>query len=269
MEILFTICGRAGSKGIKDKNLKEFLGYPLSFYTVSIIDLFIKNNKQYNCDIVLNTDSNSLIDLFRNRLTIPIYILEREPKLGEDNTPKIHVIQNSYSVLKERLKKDYDIVVDLDITSPLRTLKDLETLVEKKLNSNADVVFSVTNSRRNPYFNMVKKTEKGYERVIRSNFNARQEAPEIFDMNASMYAYSPKFLESGKGIFDGKCDVIKMMDTAVLDIDHEIDYEFMTVIADYLFKNNKSYRDVRENIYNICIVESEVITNNEDIRIRN
>lgn len=251
MKILFTICGRAGSKGIKNKNLKEFLGYPLAFYTVSAIDLFIKNNKQYECDIVLNTDSSDLIDLFRNELRIQIEVVERKPELGEDNTPKVDVIQNSYTVLKERMKKDYDMVVDLDITSPLRTLNDLETLVEKKLNSDADVVFSVTDSRRNPYFNMVMKTDKGYERVVQSNFNARQEAPEIFDMNASMYAYSPEFLTSGKGIFDGKCDVIKMMDTAVLDIDHEIDYEFMTVIAEYLFKNNKLYRDIRENIFNI------------------
>jgi CMP-N,N'-diacetyllegionaminic acid synthase len=251
MRILFTICGRAGSKGIKNKNLKEFLGYPLAFYTVSAIDLFIKNNKQYECDIVLNTDSSDLIDLFRNELRIQIEVVERKPELGEDNTPKVDVIQNSYTVLKERMKKDYDMVVDLDITSPLRTLNDLETLVEKKLNSDADVVFSVTDSRRNPYFNMVMKTENGYERVIKSNFNARQEAPEIFDMNASMYAYSPEFLESGKGIFEGRCDVIKMMDTAVLDIDHEIDYEFMTVIAEYLFKNNKLYRDIRENIFNI------------------
>ena len=248
MKILFTICGRAGSKGIKNKNLKEFLGYPLPLYTVSVIDLFIKNNKQYVCDIVLNTDSDDLINLFRNKLMIPIHIVERESKLGEDNTPKIHVIQNSYTVQKERLKEEYDIVVDLDITSPLRTLKDLEILIDKKLNSDADVIFSVTDSRRNPYFNMVMKTEKGYERVIKSNFNARQEAPEIFDMNASMYAYSPEFLESGKGIFEGKCDVIKMMDTAVLDIDHENDFELMEVVARYLFDRNQSMNTIKENI---------------------
>jgi CMP-N,N'-diacetyllegionaminic acid synthase len=251
MKILFTICGRAGSKGIKNKNLKEFIGFPLPFYTLSVIDLFIKNNTQYDCDIVLNTDSDDLISLFRKKLRMPIHIVERESKLGEDNTPKFDVIQNSYLILKERLKNDYCIVIDLDITSPLRTLKDLETLLETWLNSDADVVFSVTDSRRNPYFNMVKKTEYGYERVIKSKFNARQEAPEIFDMNASLYAYSPKFLANGKGIFEGKCDVIKMLDTAVLDIDNEIDYEFMTVIADYLYRSNKQYRDIRENILDL------------------
>lgn len=251
MKILFTICGRAGSKGIKNKNLKEFLGYPLPFYTVSVIDLFIKSKEQYDCDIVLNTDSADLIHLFRSRLTTPIHIVERESKLGEDSTPKVHVIENSYKVLKDRLNVEYDIVIDLDITSPLRTLKDLELLVEKKLSSEADVIFSVTDSRRNPYFNMVMKTEMGYERVIRSKFNTRQEAPEIYDMNASMYAYSPEFLSSGKGIFEGKCEVIKMMDTAVLDIDHENDYELMQVIANYLFDTYSEYNLIKLNINNL------------------
>ena len=179
MKILFTICGRAGSKGIKNKNLKKFLGFPLPFYTLSIIDLFIKNNK-HDCDIVLNTDSQELIKLLKEDLKLNIEIVEREPELGQDNTPKVLVIKNSFEVIKKRKKINYDLVVDLDITSPLRTLDDLESLIEKKMCSDADVVFSVTDSRRNPYFNMVMKTDRGYERVIKSNFNARQEAQEIF-----------------------------------------------------------------------------------------
>lgn len=248
MKILFTICGRAGSKGIKNKNLKEFLGFPLPYYTVSILDLYINNNDKHECDIVLNTDSFELIKLFRENIKLPLEIIERKTELGKDNTPKVLVIKNSYEIISKIKKKDYDVVIDLDITSPLRTLDDLEALIEKKLNSDADVVFSVTYSRRNPYFNMVKKTENGYERVIKSSFNTRQEAPEIFDMNASMYAYSPSFLESGKGIFDGKCEVIKMMDTAVLDIDDENDFELMEVIAKHLFLNDQKLRTVQENI---------------------
>lgn len=248
MNILFTICGRAGSKGVKNKNIKEFLGIPLPFYTVSVIDLFIRKNKQYNCDIVLNTDSEDLIQLIKNSLIFNVDIIERNPKLAEDNTPKVSVIKNCYEIMKKQKDTDYNMVIDLDITSPLRTLENLETLVEKKLTDDSDVVFSVTDSRRNPYFNMVKKTENGYVRVIDSNFNARQEAPEIFDMNASMYAYSPNFLESGKGIFDGKCEVIEMMDTGILDIDSEADYELMQVIADYIFQKYTNFDIVRENI---------------------
>ena len=71
-------------------------------------------------------------------------------------------------------------------------------------------------------------------------------------MNASLYAYSPTFLESGKGIFEGKCDVIKMFDTGVLDLDHENDFELMQVIAEYLFDNIQGFRMVRDNIAQCC-----------------
>ncbi|AEV70607.1 cytidylyltransferase domain-containing protein [Acetivibrio clariflavus] len=253
MKILFTICGRKGSKGVKSKNIKTFLGFPLAFYTASFIDLFIKRNNWVDSDIVLNTDSENLIDLFKNKLNMPIEIIERDPELAKDYVPKISVIKNCYDVMVERKKVSYDIVIDLDITSPLRRLRDLQSLIEKKLNSNADVVFSVTSARRNPYFNMVKKGENGYERVIESSFNARQEAPNVFDINGSMYAYSPDFLKSGKGLFDGICDIIEMRDTAVLDIDHENDFELMEVIAKYLYSSDNEYNCIRENINNILL----------------
>lgn len=248
MNILFTICGRAGSKGIKNKNIKEFLGFSLPLYTVSVIDLFIKRNLDICCDTVLNTDSNDLINILKEQVSLKFDVIERTAALAHDNTPKIAVISNCLEIMQQRKLIEYDMVIDLDITSPLRTVKDVSNLIEKKMISTADVVFSVTDSRRNPYFNMVKKTENGYERVIASNFNARQEAPEIYDMNASLYAFSPSFLLSGKAIFEGRCDVIKMRDTAVLDLDHEGDFELMQVIAEYLFKEYFIFREVRDNI---------------------
>lgn len=252
MNILFTICGRAGSKGIKNKNMKEFLGFPLPFYTVSVIDLFIKLNPSLCCDIVLNTDSNDLINMFKRQVSLNVDIIHREAILARDNTPKLAVISNCLQIIQQRKKYEYDMVVDMDLTSPLRTVKDVSNLIKRKMISNVDVVFSVTEARRNPYFNMVKKTEDGYKRVIASDFNARQEAPEIYDMNASLYAYSPSFLMSGKALFEGRCDVIKMLDTAVLDLDNENDFEFMQVIAAYLFEKYPDYLEVRKNIKRCC-----------------
>lgn len=252
MNILFTICGRAGSKGIKNKNLKDFLGYPLPYYTVSAIDLYRKQYPNVQSDIVLNTDSKDLIIMFQEHLKFDVDVIGREATLGLDNTPKAAVILNSLEVMKKRKSIKYDMVVDLDITSPLRTSTDVSNLIEQKVNSDVDVVFSVTTSRRNPYFNMVKKAEDGYERVIESSFYSRQEAPEVFDMNASLYAYSPAFLESEKGIFEGKCAITKMMDTAVLDLDHESDFELMQVIARYLFDRYPKFSEVRDNIQEIC-----------------
>ncbi len=250
MRILFTICGRAGSKGLKNKNLKEFLGFPLAFYTASAIDIYTTEHPEVKCDVALNTDSQELVELFLKVTGMHIDIIKTEEELSGDDVSKISVIRKTYEVMCLRKQYDYDMVVDLDITSPLRQPQDLERLIEKAYNSaGIDVVFSVTDARRNPYFNMVMKSEEGYyTRILESSFTARQQAPEIFDMNASMYAYNPNFLMRRMEIFEGRCSVIKMQDTAVLDIDNEHDFELMEVVAQYIFSQQKEFSVVRDNI---------------------
>lgn len=245
MNLLFTICGRAGSKGIKNKNVKNFLDKPLALYSLSVIDLYLKKSK-YSADIVINTDSEDLMEIFDNNSLRSVDIIERSSDLAGDNVAKVDVIQNCLEVMEEK-NGNYDLIIDLDITSPLRTVKDLEIMIEKKLNTDYDLIFSVTDSRRNPYFNMVMETEHGYDRVIKSNFNTRQEAPIIYDMNASIYVYSREFLQRKVGLFDGKCGIHKMFDTGVLDLDHENDMFLMEVIAKYLFENNDEFAEVYNN----------------------
>lgn len=249
MKILFTICGRAGSKGIKNKNIREFVGKPLPYYTISAIDLFLKKSKEkIEYDIVVNSDSKELLELMKKNHMRETDIIERDEKLAGDTVGKIAVITDCLKQMQSRKKINYDMVVDLDITSPLRAVKDIENLIDVEKETSADVTTSVTTARRNPYFNQVMKTEHGYKKVIESNYTARQQAPEIFDMNASLYAYSPTFLESGKGVLEGYCECIEMYDTGILDLDNENDFELMEVIAEYLFKNNRQFAEVYENI---------------------
>ena len=67
MNILFTICGRAGSKGITNKNIRDFNGKKLPYFSVSAIDLYLKKNEEsINYNIVVNTDSKELIDIMKN-----------------------------------------------------------------------------------------------------------------------------------------------------------------------------------------------------------
>lgn len=249
MKILFTICGRARSKGIKNKNIREFLGKPLPYYTISAIDLFLKETTlDIEADIVANSDSRELLELMKNNPLRIIETIERDESLAGDAIGKIAVINDCLLKMEDRKHKKYDMIVDLDITSPLRTVENVEQLITKQFESKADVTTSVTTARRNPYFNQVMKTEHGYKKVIASNFTARQQAPEIYDMNASLYAYSPEFLKSGKGVLDGYCECIEMYDTGVLDLDHENDFELMEVIAKYLFSKNVQLGKIYYNI---------------------
>lgn len=248
MKILFTICGRAGSKGIKNKNLRDFLGKPLVYYTVSAIDLYLKRNNDLEYDIVINSDSDKLLELMYKNPMRKVELIERDPSLGGDTVGKVDVIFDCLEIMEARKKSKYGMVVDLDITSPLRRVQDIARVITTHQETGADVTTTVATARRNPYFNQVKKVRRGYKKVIDSNFTARQQAPEIFDMNASIYAYNPEFLSSGKGVLDGYCEVIEMFDTAVLDLDHENDFELMEVVAEYLFSKYSDFGEIRNNI---------------------
>lgn len=251
MNILFTLCGRAGSKGVKGKNARDFLDIPLVWYSMAGIKLYIEQyvKPEDHVDIVLNTDSKDLMALVKQVSNLDVTILERDASLGGDRVPKVAVILDCLTRAKHHFNTDYDVVVDLDITSPLRTVQDIKNAIDKKaIRNDVDVVYSVAPSRRNPYFNMVKEENGFFCKAIPSNFTTRQEAPSFYDMNASIYAYSPKALENKEHatFFNSGCDAMVMADTGILDIDSEEDYELMQVIAKYLFEKKSEYKEIFE-----------------------
>ena len=82
-------------------------------------------------------------------------------------------------------------------------------------------------------------------KAIPSNFTTRQEAPVFYDMNASIYAYSPVALRNKEHatFFNSGCDAIVMKDTGILDIDSEEDYELMQIVAKYLFEKDDFFKE--------------------------
>jgi len=247
--ILITICGRAGSKGFKNKNLKTFLGTPLVYYTAAIAENFKKRLSE-ECDttICLNTDSKDLQNLVSARYK-GIELIDRIEELGGDRVPKMAVWHNSLDIMESKYNKKFDYVIDLDITSPLRQIDDVINAYKKKIeNKDCQLIYSVCESRRNPYFNMV-KVENGFAtKFAASNFTTRQEAPAVYDMNASIYVIDADYLRNDKEnmLLNAKSNIYEMYDTAVLDIDSEQDFELMEVIGKYLFDKIDAFGEVKK-----------------------
>ena len=253
MNILFTLCGRAGSKGVKGKNARDFLDIPLVLYSMAGVDIYMNQVKKNGdrVDVVLNTDSEDLMQLVSQVKDVNVTVLRREPNLGGDKVPKVVVILDSLLRAEKQFNVTYDMVVDLDITSPLRIVQDIKNVIDRKvLRPEVDVVYSVTHARRNPYFNMVKEENGFFCKAISSSFTTRQEAPVFYDMNASIYAYSPKALKEKEQstFFNSNCDAVVMMDTGILDIDSEEDYHLMQVIAKYLFEEKDGFKEVYDKV---------------------
>lgn len=251
MNILFTICGRAGSKGFKNKNLKSLKGIPLVYYTLSAISLYSQVHTEDKVVTAVNTDSQELKELIRGYGKIaPLVFVDRKEEHAGDTVAKVEVIRDTYKYCREN--EDFDVVVDLDITSPMRRVEDIEAILrEFHSKETYDIVYSVVPARRSPYFNMVEKKEEYFGKVCSSAFTARQQAPKVYEMNASIYAYRPKFLESKieKTILDYRCGIVEMEDYLVLDIDSEEDLEMMELLLGHFCdRDEKLARVMREGI---------------------
>ncbi len=156
MIILITLCARRGSKGLPGKNKKKLAGKPLIVYSIEVAKKFAKI---YNCDIAISTDDDEIKKIVMQYEISTNY--KRPESLRTDNAGKIETINDLLKYEEAKNDFKYDYILDLDITSPLRNVVDLseafEILIKDKLAYN---LFSVNNSTRNPYFNMVEKKKK-------------------------------------------------------------------------------------------------------------
>jgi len=233
MNILTTLCGRGGSKGIPGKNIKMLNGKPLLAYSIDHARQFAQNHK--GVDIALSTDDNEIISIAKEYGLKTDYV--RPDYLANDTIGKIDVLNDILNYQEETKKKTYDIVLDLDITSPLRTQKDLNDALNKILaDKNALNLFSVSRPHKNPYFNVVEVNEDGYCNLVKpSDSLSRQSAPQVYDMNASFYFYRRVFFEKELKSAITERSLFFLMDHVCFDLDEPIDFDIM----EYLLTQNK------------------------------
>ncbi len=222
----------------------------LVYYSLSAAELFIKKHPELEIDVALNTDSEDLARLVAAEYPEVIY-LPRGAELGGDRVPKVEVYKDSFARMEAHTGKQYDAMIDLDITSPLRTEQDIENAFAKaQEREDLQIIFSVCEARRNPWFNMFKIVGDHAEMVIESQFTGRQQAPEVYDVNASIYVIRRAFLVDNPDpiLWHSKFGVSVMMDTGIIDIDSEHDYLLMEAIAQHLYAHYPEFNAVRENI---------------------
>ena len=98
-----------------------------------------------------------------------------------------------------------------------------------------EAVITVSESSRNPEFNMVSVDELGYCSLLMknvSNIYRRQDTNPVFNMTTVCYVVKPDFIRNHTSLFDGSVKAIKIPKIRSVDIDDIDDFRF----AEYLFK---------------------------------
>mgnify|MGYP006094866181 CR=1 FL=1 len=227
-KILCTICMRGNSKGIKNKNLKTINGKKLLSYTIkAAIDSKIFN------EIVVSSDSLKILNASK-KLKIK-NLVKRPKKLASDSSGKIPAIKHALIQTEKKLKKKFNYIIDLDATSPLRTKKDIIGAFKKFIQKNADNLVSVTESRKNPYFNIVEVKNSRVQLVKKKSQNIlrRQDTPKTYDLNASIYIWKREILLKKKTLYQKKTILYEMPQDRSFDLDNRNDLE---IVSFYLKK---------------------------------
>ncbi|OGD60454.1 hypothetical protein A3I57_01165 [Candidatus Beckwithbacteria bacterium RIFCSPLOWO2_02_FULL_47_23] len=219
--ILAVIPARSGSKSVKDKNIRPLGGRPLMAWSIKAALACKKIDK-----VVVSTDSDKYAQLAK---FYGAEIINRPAELAQDDTPMIKVLQHTLKA------NSADLIVLLDPTSPFRLVQDIDACLEKIKEPETDSVVTVTESEHNPYFIMGTIGSKDYWQypLIKQEqpVTRRQEAPQVYQLNAGVYAIKKEIIATGK-IFTPKTKTVVMPPERSVHIDTEMDFKF----AEFLLK---------------------------------
>ena len=178
---LWLIPARGGSKGIPDKNIRDFCGEPLVSRAVKqAIDCAFPGDT-----VFVSTDSPKIKEAaLECGIEIPFM---RPDDLASDSASTYSVIIH---VLEEfRIRgKCFDRVVLLQPTSPFRLPEDIMEACNL-WNPSVDMVVTVCEARTNPYYNAFETDKDGFLKISKGegNLTRRQDAPKVWEYNGAVY----------------------------------------------------------------------------------
>ena len=222
MKILCTICARAGSKGVANKNLKLINAKPLIAYSIEqALDTKIFSQ------IVVSSDSQEIRDVAQ--ASGATFVVKRPQEMATDTAPKLPAIQHCALMAEENFGR-FDVIIDLDATAPLRASADISGALDLLLSTDASNVITGTPAHRSPYFNLVEVNQEGFVSLSKPPqfaVDRRQDSPQCFDMNASIYVWKRSALFENQSLFTQTTRLFVMPRERSLDIDSQADFEMV------------------------------------------
>lgn len=223
MTRICTICARGGSKGVKGKNVRLINGKPLIAYSIEQA----KDSGLFDV-IAVSSDSEHILEIAD--ACGADYLIQRPEELATDTSAKLPVIRHCVNEVEQRRGQLFETMVDLDATSPLRSVDDIRNAVALFETTGAGNLITAMPARRSPYFNLIEVDDQDVVHLSKSvatPFVRRQDAPKCYDMNASIYVWRRNVLFEAPSLFNPDTKLYVMPEERSIDIDSELDFRFV------------------------------------------
>ena len=225
------IPARKGSKGLPKKNT-------MSFGDATLIERAVNQAKscaKVNDVICLSSNDEVAIKIVEKMgIDVPF---KRPEEFASDKSSMEEVIRHALQFYAN-LGENFDCVVLLQPTSPLRNINDMNAVINC-FDGNQEMIVTVNKSKENPYFNLFEETTSG--KLIKSkdgDYKTRQELPKCYVLNGAVYLISTNILKQ-KSMRDIKfLDKVEMPVERSIDIDTKSDWDFALYYLNKLNENS-------------------------------
>ena len=228
MKTLYVIPARGGSKGIPHKNIKSLAGKPLIGYSIDVARQLAADD-----DICLTTDDPDIAATAESMgLNVPFL---RPASLATDTCGTYEVLIHALDFYRDR-GIDYDTLVLLQPTSPMRTADDVRAALAL-YSPDIDMVVTVKEAASNPYYNCYETDNDGFLHISKGDggYTRRQDAPKVWEYNGAVYVINVESLRRMPlSAFTRRRMSVMPVERSV-DLDTPVDW----LIAEKLIENSK------------------------------
>lgn len=228
MKTLYVIPARGGSKGIPHKNIKPLAGKPLIGYSIDVARQLAADD-----DICLTTDDPEIAATAESMgLNVPFL---RPASLATDTCGTYEVLIHALDFYRDR-GIDYDTLVLLQPTSPMRTADDVRAALAL-YSPDIDMVVTVKEAASNPYYNCYETDNDGFLHISKGDggYTRRQDAPKVWEYNGAVYVINVESLRRMPLSAFTRRRMSVMPAERSVDLDTPVDW----IIAEKLIENSK------------------------------
>lgn len=227
MRNIAVIPARSGSKGLKDKNIKELRGKPLMAYSIEAA----MESGLYDT-VHVSTDSEQYAQIARKYGADVPFLRAWEFSTDSASTwDAMRFVVHEY----EKKGKSFDTITILQPTSPLRSKDDIIKAYNFFIEKNANMVSSVCEMEHSPLWSNTLPRDLSMENFEDESIAdcPRQVLPQYYRENGAIYILKIDYMLKKKALYKNKCYAFIMEKSHSVDIDEQIDF----VIAQAILEN--------------------------------
>lgn len=213
---LAIIPARGGSKGIPGKNIKEIAHKPLIAWTIEHAKKSIYINK-----LIVSTDDSRIAEVAgRYGCDVPFL---RPKNFSTDESHRNEYIRHAHDVFSE-----YEHLIILQPTSPLREASHIDGAIDFYLESKSPACVSVCEQKPSPHWMFSMEDNKKLKPIgSNPNFSRRQDIENFYRLNGAIFIINAKFfMESSESdpFLTEHTIGFKMDAVSSIDIDEKFDW---------------------------------------------